>query len=64
MNIPHVIASFYDNNGKVSGSPMAMCSRRCFRNRVSRSQSRVPKSVAGKVQNFHVVVNQYSLQKS
>jgi hypothetical protein len=24
----------------------------------------VPKSVAGKVQNFHVVVNQYSLQKS
>jgi hypothetical protein len=24
----------------------------------------IPKSLAGKVQNFHVVVNQYSLQKS
>jgi hypothetical protein len=24
----------------------------------------IPKSLAGKVQNFHVVVNQYSLERS
>ena len=35
----------------------------CCRNRASPFAVEIPKSLAGKVQNFHVVVNQYSLQE-
>ena len=65
VNIPHVIASFYDNNGKVvwvsdgyvrAGLASAVESEPFA--------VEIPKSLAGKVQNFHVVVNQYSLQRS
>jgi len=64
VNISHVIVSFYDNNAKV------ICVADGYEDRALLPQSsepfavEIPKSVAPKVQNFHVVVDQYSLGKS
>jgi hypothetical protein len=64
VNIPHVIASFYDNNGKVIWVSDGYVERALLPQESEPFAVEIPKSVAGKVQNFHVVVNQYSLQKS
>jgi hypothetical protein len=64
VNIPHVIASFYDNNGKVVWVSDGYVERALLPQESEPFAVEIPKSVAGKVQNFHVVVNQYSLQKS
>jgi len=64
VNIPHVIASFYDNNGKVVWVSDGYVERALLPQESEPFAVEVPKSLAGKVQNFHVVVNQYSLQKS
>ena len=64
VNIPHVIASFYDNNGKVVWISDGYVQQALLPQSTQSFAVEVPKSVAGKVQNFHVVVNQYSLQKS
>src|SRR6266567_4555593 len=64
VNIPHVIASFYDNNGKVVWVSDGYVERALLPQESETFAVEIPKSVAGKVQNFHVVVNQYSLQKS
>jgi len=64
VNIPHVIASFYDNNGKVIWVSDGYVQQALLPQSTQPFAVEVPKSVAGKVQNFHVVVNQYSLQKS
>jgi hypothetical protein len=64
VNIPHVIASFYDNNGKVVWVSDGYVERALLPQESEAFAVEVPKSLAGKVQNFHVVVNQYSLQKS
>ena len=64
VNIPHVIASFYDNNGKVVWVSDGYVERALLPQESETFAVELPKSVAGKVQNFHVVVNQYSLQKS
>jgi len=64
VNIPHVIASFYDNNGKVVWVSDGYVQQALLPQSTQPFAVEVPKSVAGKVQNFHVVVNQYSLQKS
>jgi hypothetical protein len=64
VNIPHVIASFYDNNGKVVWVSDGYVERALLPQESEAFAVEIPKSVAGKVQNFHVVVNQYSLQKS
>lgn len=64
VNIPHVIASFYDNNGKVVWVSDGYVQQALLPQSTEPFAVEVPKSVAGKVQNFHVVVNQYSLQKS
>ncbi|MGA8541366.1 MAG: hypothetical protein WB566_17825, partial [Terriglobales bacterium] len=64
VNIPHVIASFYDNNGKVVWVSDGYVESALLPQASEPFAVEIPKSVAGKVQNFHVVVNQYSLQKS
>jgi hypothetical protein len=64
VNIPHVIASFYDNNGKVVWVSDGYVERALLPLESEAFAVEIPKSLAGKVQNFHVVVNQYSLQKS
>ena len=64
VNIPHVIASFYDNNGKVVWVSDGYVERALMPQATEAFAVEIPQSLAGKVQNFHVVVNQYSLEKS
>jgi len=64
VNIPHVIASFYDNNGKVVWVSDGYVEHALLPQSNEPFAVELPKSLAGKVQNFHVVVNQYSLEKS
>jgi hypothetical protein len=64
VNIPHVIASFYDNSGKVVWVSDGYVEQALVPQSTESFAVEIPQSVAGKVQNFHVVVNQYSLQKS
>jgi hypothetical protein len=64
VNIPHVIASFYDSNGKVVWVSDGYVERALLPQSTESFAVEIPQSVAGKVQSFHVVVNQYSLQNS
>jgi len=64
VNIPHVIASFYDNNGKVVWVADGYVDRALLPQSSESFAVEIPNSLAGKVQNFHVVVNQYSPGKS
>jgi len=64
VNIPHVIASFYDNNGKVVWVSDGYVEQALLPQSSEAFAVEIPKSLAGKVQNFHVVVNQYSMQHS
>ena len=63
-NIPHVIASFYDNTGKVVWVSDGYVERALLPQETETFAVEIPKSLVGKVQNFHVVVNQYSLHQS
>jgi hypothetical protein len=64
VNIPHVIASFYDNSGKIVWVSDGYVEKALLPQSTAPFAVEIPKSLAGKVQNFHVVVNQYSLGKS
>ena len=64
VNIPHVIASFYDSNGKVVWVSDGYVEHALLPQSSEPFAVELPKSLAGKVQSFHVVVNQYSLEKS
>jgi hypothetical protein len=64
VNIPHVIASFYDSNGKVVWVSDGYVERALLPQSTEPFSVEIPKSLASKVQSFHVVVNQYSLGKS
>ena len=64
VNIPHVIASFYDNSGKVVWVSDGYVEQALLPQSTEPFAVELPKSLAGKVQNFHVVVNHYSLQQS
>jgi hypothetical protein len=64
VNIPHVIASLYDNTGKVVWVSDGYVDHALLPQSSQPFSVEIPKSLAGKVQNFHVVVNQYSLAKS
>lgn len=64
VNIPHVIASFYDNNGKVVWVSDGYVEQALLPQSTQPFAVEIPQSLAGKVQNFHVVVNQYSLPRS
>jgi len=64
VNIPHVIASFYDDNGRVIWVSDGYVDRALMPQSSEPFAVDLPKSVAAKVQSFHVVVNQYSLGRS
>jgi hypothetical protein len=64
VNIPHVIASFYDNNGKVVWVSDGYVDRALLPQSSEPFAVEIPRSLASKVQSFHVVVNQYSLGRS
>jgi hypothetical protein len=64
VNIPHVIASFYDNEGKVVWVSDGYVDRALLPQSTEAFAVELPKSVAAKVHNFHVMVNQYSLGRS
>jgi len=64
VNIPHVIASFYDSNGKVVWVSDGYVQRALLPQSSEPFAVEIPQSLAGKVQNFHVVVNQYSVERS
>lgn len=64
VNIPHVIASFYDNNGKVVWVSDGYVNRALLPQSSEPFAVEIPRSLASKVQSFHVVVNQYSLGRS
>jgi hypothetical protein len=64
VNVPHVIASFYDNNGKVVWVADGYVERALLPQTPAPFTVEIPRSLAAKVQNFHVTVNQYSLGRS
>jgi hypothetical protein len=64
VNIPHVIASFYDNNGKVIWVSDGYVNRALLPQSSEPFAVEIPRSLAARVQSFHVVVNQYSLGRS
>ena len=64
VNIPHVIASFYDNSGKVVWVSDGYVNRALLPQSSEPFAVEIPRSLASKVQSFHVVVNQYSLGRS
>src|SRR5579871_162989 len=64
VNIPHVIASFYDNSGKVVWVSDGYVEQALPAQSTEPFAVELPKSLAGKVQNFRVVVNHYSVERS
>jgi hypothetical protein len=64
VNIPHVIASFYDSNGKVIWVSDGYVERSLQPQSSESFAVEIPRTIASKVQNFHVVVNQYSIAGS
>lgn len=64
VNISHVIVSFYDNNAKVVWVADGYEDHALLPQSSEPFAVEIPKSVASKVQNFHVVVDQYSIGRS
>ncbi len=64
VNIPHVIASFYDSNGKVIWVSDGYVDRALLPQSSEPFAVEIPRSVASRVQNFHVVVNHYNMEGS
>lgn len=64
VNIPHVIASFYDSNGRVIWVSDGYVDRALVPLGSEPFAVAVPRTLASKVQSFHVVVNHYDLQNS
>jgi hypothetical protein len=64
VNISHVIVSFYDNNAKVVWVADGYEDHALLPQSSAPFAVEIPKSIAPKVQSFHVVVDQYSLNKS
>ena len=64
VNIPHVIASFYDSNGKVIWVSDGYVNRALLPKSSEPFAVEIPQTLAPNVHSFHVVVNQYSLGRS
>jgi hypothetical protein len=64
VNIPHVIASFYDNNGKVVWVSDGYVDRALLPQSSEPFAVEIPKNLSAAVHSFHVVVNQFSIGKS
>ena len=63
VDIPHVIATFYDNNGKVIWVADGYVDHALFPLTPEPFSVELPAQVAANVHNYHVVVNQYTLGK-
>jgi len=64
VNISHVIVSFYDANAKVVWVGDGYVDRALLPQSSEPFAVEIPRSVASKVHNFHVVVDQYMLGRS
>jgi hypothetical protein len=64
VNISHVIVSFYDNKARVVWVADGYEDHALLPQSSAPFAVEIPKSIAPKVQSFHVVVDQYSLNKS
>jgi hypothetical protein len=64
VNIPHVIATFYDNSGRVVWVSDGYVERALLPQTPESFAVEVPASFADKVQSFHVMVNHYNLSNS
>jgi hypothetical protein len=63
VNVPHVIATFYDSNGKVIWVSDGYVDRALYPKTPEPFAVEIPRTVADKVVNYHVVVNQYSIAR-
>jgi hypothetical protein len=64
VNIPHVIASFYDSNGRVIWVSDGYVDRALVPLGSEPFAVEIPRTLASKVQSYHVVVNHYDLKNS
>ncbi len=64
VNIPHVIASFSDSNGRVIWVSDGYVDNALLPQSSAPFAIQIPRNVATNVRSFHVVVNQYSLENS
>jgi hypothetical protein len=64
VNIPHVIASFYDSDGRVIWVSDGYVDRALVPLGSEPFAVEVPRSLASKVHSYHVVVNHYDLKNS
>lgn len=64
VNIPHVIASFSDSNGRVIWVSDGYVDHALLPQESQPFAVQLPRNIAANVRSFHVVVNQYSLHKS
>jgi hypothetical protein len=64
VQIPHVIATFYDNAGKVIWVADGYVERALFPQTPEAFSIAIPNAVADRAQSYHVVVNQYSVDRS
>jgi len=62
VNIPHVIASFYDNNAKVIWVADGYVEQAVLPQTSAPFVVEIPKTLAARIHDFHVVVNQYSIR--
>jgi hypothetical protein len=64
VNIPHVIASFYDSNGRVIWVSDGYVDRALVPLGSEPFAVQIPRSLASRVHSYHVVVNHYDLKNS
>jgi len=64
VNIPHVIATFYDSNGRVIWVSDGYVDRPLLPQLPEPFAVELPGPIVGKVKNYHVVVNYYNNSKS
>jgi hypothetical protein len=64
VQIPHVIATFYDNAGKVIWVADGYVQRALFPQTPEPFSVAIPSAVADRAQSYHVVVNQFSVDRS
>ena len=64
VNVSHVIATFYDTDGKVIWVSDGYVDSALYPQTPETFSVEVPSTVAGSAHNYHVVVNQYSLERS
>ena len=63
VNIPHVLATYYDNSGKVIWVSDAYVDHALLPTQPEPFHVGLPSDVASRVQNYRITVNQYSLDR-